>query len=229
MNKEEYKARVDELRSKINYYESEIKKLKEESDALTFAVMNEELEKDLNPLTEEEKVQIETLEKNILDYDTNRKSSFIAKAIDTKNIKVFASLNDMNEADEKSIKDAIDALLVKLVTDDVDHGYIDSLETARKCSHIVNGLSTFSMVVIVAEKTYAFAEGRSNIYTYYGGMIKKFELTNILGELNYEVLNNDDYSKLVLLSKSDSQDLTDDKVKIITNQTNRDSLAHELL
>ncbi len=229
MNKEEYKARVGELRSKINYYESEIKRLKEESDALTFEVMNEELSKEIDPLTDEEKVQIDTLEKLILDYDTNRKSSFIAKAIDSKNIKVFASLNDMNSDDERNVKEALDALLIKLVTDDVDHGYIDSLETARKCSHIVNGLSTFSMVVIVAEKTYAFAEGKSNIYTYYGGMIKKFELTNILGELNFEVLNNDDYSKLVLLSKSDSQDLTDEKVKIITNKTNRDSLAHELL
>jgi hypothetical protein len=85
------------------------------------------------------------------------------------------------------------------------------------------------MIVIVEEKTYAFAEGRSNIYTYYGGKIKKFDLKNVIGELNFEVLNNKDYSKLVLLSKSDNQDLTDEKVKIITNKTDRESLARELL
>ena len=227
MNKEDYKAKVDTLNSKIDQLEKELELLKEESHNLTYEMMNLELGE--NAISEEERKQMDALEQGILDYDTNRSSSFIAKAIDSKKIKLFAGLNDMNKEDEENIKKVIDKLLIKLVKDNLDQGYLDSLEAARICSHICNGLSTFSMIVIVEEKTYAFAEGKSNIYTYYGGKIKKFDLKNVIGELNFEVLNNKDYSKLVLLSKSDNQDLTDEKVKIITNKTDRESLARELL
>ncbi len=220
MKKEDYKDKLNEMSSEIEFFEEQIKLLKVEQDALTKEMIESELK---------EKDTIEKLEKDILDYDTERHSTFIAKAIDSLGIKVFAAINDVNFEDETILKKYIDELLSTLLHANIDEGYIASLETAKKCSHIIFGLSTFTMVVIVKEKTYAFAEGKSNIYTTYYGKIEKFELKNKYSELNYEVLNNDDYNKLILLSKTDMQDFSDDKIKIITKQTDREELARELI
>jgi len=251
MNKEENKQRLVDINKKIDYLEKELSNLKAESDQITMNLINSELsnetleiisnkdDSELDVLengildydsksSNDDRTELDVLEKQILDYDTRRRSFFVAKAIDAKGIKLFASLNDMNDEDEKDIKEIIDKLLIKLVSANVDEGYISSLAAAKECSYIVHGLSTFTMVIIVGEKTYAFAEGKSDIYTFADGELKKFDLVNKYSELNYDVLNNDDYSKLVLVSKCDRQDFSDEKVKIITSKTDKEELYKEL-
>ena len=85
------------------------------------------------------------------------------------------------------------------------------------------------MIVLDNGKTYAYAEGKANIYNYNNGYITALNLSNKIGELSYEVLNNQDYIRLVLFTYCNEDDLTDEKVKIITKKTRREELVKELI
>lgn len=218
-------ARVENLENKLEELEKSIIKLKEEEKELLTYIMN----KGGSGIPIEEQELLDTLEDQIIGVDAERKSIIIDKILTEKNIKIFLSLNHSSEKDETAIRTIIDELVVNIQNKNVDERYIEFLEAAKKCSAIVEDPSTFTMVVLDNGKTYAYAEGKANVYTYDNGKIETLNLTNKIGELSYEVLNNNDYIRLVLFSYSTDEDLTDEKVKIITKRTSREELIKELI
>ena len=222
---EEIKARVESIENRLKVLEQSLIELKEEEKEIILHIMN----KNKDGISNEESNLLDSLEDQILNFDADRRSTFIDKEIKDINVKVFVSLNHLNKEDENEIRGLLDELIIKVQNKNVDERYIEFLEAAKKFSNIINGPSTFTMIVLDNGKTYAYAEGKANIYSYNNGKIVPLNLTNTIGELSYEVLNNNDYIRLVLFSYCNEEDLTDEKVKIITKRTSREELIKELI
>lgn len=214
------KKRATEIREEIEELEKKIEALKEEEKQIALYVINKE--KGTEGI-------LTNIEEDILSYDENKSSTYFAKYIEESNIKLFVCLNKLNKESEDRIKSIIDLLSSGLVTGNVDERYIKILSTAKKLSEIVDNGASFTLIAIDNNKTYAFAEGKANIYEYDNGVINILELTNTIGELSYEVINNNDYIRLIVFSYSSIEDLNDEKIKIITKKTNREELIKAII
>ena len=216
--------KLQEMENRIKVLEDSIVKLREEEKEIVLYIMNKGNSNKSN------EGLLNILEKQIVNYDENRKSTFITKNIESVGVKIFISLNQLLEADKDKILPIIDEMTNSIQNKNLDERYIELLDTAKKISAIVENPETFTMIVLDNGKTYAYAEGDANIYAYDNGSIIPLKLTNTIAELHFEVLNSNDYVRLILFSYcDDNDDLSDDKIKIITKKTNRDDLVKELI
>ena len=216
--------KLQEMENRIKVLEDSIVKLREEEKEIVLYIMNKGNSNKSN------EGLLNILEKQIVNYDGNRKSTFITKNIESVGVKIFISLNQLLEADKDKILPIIDEMTNSIQNKNLDERYIELLDTAKKISAIVENPETFTMIVLDNGKTYAYAEGDANIYAYDNGSIIPLKLTNTIAELHFEVLNSNDYVRLILFSYcDDNDDLSDDKIKIITKKTNRDDLVKELI
>ena len=199
--------RAQQIRDEIADLEKKTAKLKEEEKKLTLHIMN----------------NIEYKE------EENITSTYFARIFRDLEVKVFMCLNKVRQEDVVNIKKLIDAAIENFNDDNVDEHYIKILDAAKESSKIVDDGGSFTLVVLDSNKTYAFAEGNSNIYEYNNGYITPVELTNKIGELSYEVLNKNDYIRLIVFSYSNIEDLDDDKIKIITRKTDRETLIKTII
>jgi hypothetical protein len=177
----EIRAKVENIAKRLKELEESLMELKEEEKEIILYIMNKD--KNGDGLSSEEKELLNTLEDQIINFDANRRSTFVAKEIADKNIKLFVSLNHLNNEDETELKKLIDELVEKVKDKDLDDRYIEFMDYAKKFSAIVNGPSSFTMIVLDSGKTYAYAEGKANIYTYNNGKIEPLNLSNTIGEL----------------------------------------------
>ncbi len=220
----EIKQRLQEIENRIKVLEDSILKLKEEEKEIVLYIMNN------GKVSKPSEGVFSLLEKQIVNYDENRNSTFITKKLESIGVKIFISLNQLLNNDEDRIMPIIEEMINSVQNKSLDERYIEFLDTAKKISAIVESPETFTMIVLDNGKTYAYAEGDSNIYAYDNGNIIPLKLTNTIAELHFEVVNSNDYVRLILFSYcDDNDDLSDDKIKIITKKTNRDDLVKELI
>lgn len=220
------REKVESIAKRLKELEDSLIKLKEEEKDIILYIINKG---NGGQLSEEERALLNSLEDQISNIDAERRSTFVAKNLTDINVKIFVSLNHMVNKDETDVKNLIEELVANLNGKNLDERYIEFLEYAKKFSAIVEDPSTFTMIVLDSGKTYAYAEGKANIYSYNNGYITPLNLSNKIGELSYEVLNNQDYIRLVLFTYCNEDDLTDEKVKIITKKTRREELIKELI
>ena len=216
----ELEEKAIKIREEIEQLEDRLAKLKEEERQIALYVMNK---------SNGNEGLLNILESDILNYEEGSNSTYFSKQIEDKNIRVFVCLNRVDADCENQIRSIVDNLLPSLNSDNVDDRYIKLLESAKECSKIITGDSTFTLLALDNSKTYAFAEGKANIYIYNNEKIEVLNLTNKIGELTYEVVNNNDYIRLILFSYSNIEDLKDNKVKIITKKTDRETLIKTLI
>ena len=204
----EMENRVHEIREEIEELEKKIEKLREEEKKTALYIMNKSVDS-FN--------------------DDSKTSTYFARIFKDISVKVFMCLNRVNKEDVSKIKESIDNAIEPFNDDNVDDHYIRILDAAKESSKIVSDGGSFTLMVLDGTKTYAFAEGNANIYEYDNGLITPLELINKIGELSYEVLNNNDYIRLIVFSYSDVEDLDDDKIKIITRKTDRETLIKTII
>ena len=71
--------------------------------------------------------------------------------------------------------------------------------------------------------------GNIGVYKYNTGAIEPILKNVEQDKINSEIISNNDYQTIVLLSAGESDDLSDERIKIINKNTNREKLALDLL
>lgn len=95
---------------------------------------------------------------------------------------------------------------------------------------------TFSGVIVGPYSSLIVSIGDTTIYTYRNGKIKPFttEYDKVFSIVNglkmrSNIIENDKYASLVLISNGEYESLSNDRVKIIARNTKREDLAQSLL
>lgn len=195
----------------------------------------QELETPKTKTNEELKI-LENLLKNVLDKPKEKdKSTSKIINIDNRflnNANLTLTLNKMPTPEETNI---ISRYLEEWFYELPAHKIVNSTYLCHSLISIIRELGLLEMKGITVacalnndEKTIVARIGNTPIYKYTNGEIQPINIAeNTL--ISTEILDNTDYQSIVLFTDNEQDDLSNERVKVISKNTDRQKLAVDLL
>lgn len=211
--KDELRKEIEFLINKAKELEEKLKKIEtQEKNTESLNILEQQL-KSILPIPKKEKVnKISSVSNNdakLLLVLNKFPSEIATNTIDALN-------NWFKELSNEALEDINN--LYHLFIEKIKEIKINDIEDITLSAALTNG----SHVIVLNV-------GSIGVYKYNSGAIEPILKNTEKDTINAEIISNDEYQTIVLLSASETDDLSDERIKIINKNTNREQLALDLL